>query len=215
MSSWWIKSLEITASHLNWASRVFTQLQLWDPVISKKKQHYSEADSRSWSFSSFPRVSYSGTFHCWVSLPVFRQRLLKILMWKFCANTTCPLEQFGRHETEWWSCWEWGMELSVFHLIIGQRVVWGWVCGSVGIYGHAIKCILKEARCPFYWDHFCSFWSEFYFRISTGSPRRDLDYIACFLSLFRKGIKCNSFGIEELNFESHDCNSTSVAPLKS
>lgn len=42
---------------------------------------------------------------------------------------------------------------------------------------------------------------NFYFRIWKGSPRRDLDYIACFLSLFQKGITCNSFGIKELNFE--------------
>lgn len=171
----------------------------------KSRQCYSEADNRSWSFGSFLRVSYSGRLHCWDPILVSRQGTsydsYVEVVWKLpLANWS----KFRRHETEWWSCWELGMELSVFHLIIGQRVVWGWVCGSVGLYGYAIKPILKEAGCPlqqFYWDHFCSFWSEFYFRIWKGSLRRGLNYIACFLSPFQKGIKCNSFGIKELNLE--------------
>lgn len=42
---------------------------------------------------------------------------------------------------------------------------------------------------------------SFILESGRGSPRRDLNYIACFLSPFQKGIKCNSFGIKELNLE--------------
>lgn len=149
--------------------------------------------------------------HTWVDFTIeflfmsLDEASLTILCGSFVAVTTCKLEQV---QMTWWQSVVFllwvrnGVEyLSFYNRLKSSLGMSLWLCKS---YGHAIKSTLKEAGCPwrqFYWDHFCSFWSEFYFRIWKGSPRQDLDYIVDFLPVFQKWIKCSSFGIEELNLE--------------